>query len=70
MNANEFNGIWVQEYVVMVPVSRYGVDEEEMHGVAQNDARLVGMPYADAVALAEKLSGRVVEFGPMREIAE
>ena len=44
MNASEFNGIWVQEYVVMVQVSRYGVDEEEMHGVAQNDSRLVGMP--------------------------
>ena len=70
MTAIEFNGIWVQEYVVMVPVRGYGVDEEEMHGVAQNDARLIGMPYADAVALAEKLSGRVVEFGPMREIAE
>lgn len=70
MKSNEFNGIWVQEYVVMVPVSRYGADEEEMHGVAQNDARLVGMPYADAVTLAKKLSGRVVEFGPMREIAE
>ena len=70
MKTNEFNGIWVQEYVVMVPVSRYGVDEEEMHGVAQNDARLVGMPYADATDLAEKLGGRVVEFGPMREISE
>lgn len=67
---NEFNGVWVQEYVVMVPVSRYGADEEEMHGAAQNDERLVGMPHAEAVELAEKIGGRVVELGPMREIAE
>ena len=70
MSTNEFNGVWIQEYAVMVPVERYGETEEEMHGAAQNDDRLVGTPYAEAVELAEKLGGRIVELGPMREIGE
>jgi hypothetical protein len=70
INIGEFHGIYVQEYVVMVPVYRYGEMEEEAHGLAEGDGRLVGSPYADAVALAERLGGRVVEFGPMREIGE
>lgn len=70
MPMTEMVGIHVQEYVVEVDVERYGVMEKEILGVAETDSRPVGLLRNEAEKLAEKKIGRVVPFGPMREVGE
>lgn len=66
----EHIGVHVQEYVVEVDVFNYGEWEAQILGVAETDTRPIGLLRNEAEKLAEKHCGRVVPFGPMREVGE
>ena len=66
----EYIGVHVQEYVVEVDVFNYGEWETQISGVAETKTRPIGLLRNEAEKRAEVRGGRVVPFGPMREIGE
>jgi hypothetical protein len=66
----EYTGVHVQEYVVEVDITRYGESETDILGIFETDTRPMGLLRNEAEKLAEKHCGRVVPFGPMREVGE